>query len=142
MDIEKIHGELERLASSVKLIIQKAMDKDENLQNSDLYNDMHGDVVGLELIKFFIHEYYYYIEHGAEWTLKPPPIEAIIEWCRESGINPSNGTAYAIQTSIWKNGLLPRPFFEEAWDEVDSLLDDFADRVIEILLEDIDAVLS
>lgn len=142
MDLDKLHKELENLANTVKVIIQNSMDKYDDLQNSNIYNDMHGDVVGLDLIKFFIHEYYWYIEHGAAYKAKKPPLDAIIEWCRTAGINPSNGTAYAIQMAIFKRGLTARPFFEEAWDKVDDLFDGFADRVMEILLEDIDAELS
>ena len=44
--------------------------------------------------------------------------------------------------SIYKGGIVARPFFEESWDSIDDLFDGFADRVMEILLEDIDAELS
>ena len=137
MDINKIHKELENLASTIKVIIQNSMEKYDDLQNSNIYNDMHGDVVDLELIKFFIHEYWEVIETGATYKAKKPPLDAIIEWCRTAGINPDNGTAYAIQMAIFKRGLTARPFFEEAWDEVDDLLDDFADRVVELMLEEL-----
>lgn len=141
MDLDKLHKELENLANTIKATIRASMEKYPNLSESNIYKELKSDAVGYDLIKVLIHDYYIYIENGRRSGSFPPP-SAIAAWCKEIGIDDSNSTVYAICMSIYKGGIVARPFFDESWDEIDDLFDGFADRVMDILLEDIDAELS
>ena len=148
MNLDKLHKELENLANTIKATIRAAMERHPNikgentLKDSDIFKDLKSDAVGLDLVKVLIHDYYIFINDGSHYTTKPPPIEAILQWCKKKNIDTTNGEAWAIRQAIFKRGIAARPFFDESWDEIDDLFDDFADRVLEILLEDIDAELS
>lgn len=150
MDIEKIHRELENLANAVKATIRASMERNgvnprsnkNTLSESDLYKELQSDAIGYELIRVLIHDYYVYINDGSKYTTKPPPVEAIRNWCRESGLKSDNSVVFAIREAIFQRGIEARPFMDEAWSDVDKLFDGFADRILNILLEDIDAVLS
>lgn len=148
MDLNKLHKELENLADTIKTTIRVAMEKYPNikgentLKDSDIYNELKSDAVDLDLVKVLIHDYYIFINDGSHYTSTPPPIEAILQWCKKKGIDTTNGEAWAIREAIFQRGIAARPFFDEAWEEIDGLFDDFADKVMEILLEDIDAELS
>lgn len=144
MQIEKLHEELGLIAEQVKRVIQWSMEKNgindkigsNTLVDSHIYDDLDVSNTDLELIKVLIHDYYQYIESGMEsghWVDE----EYLLPWMADKGIPTDNDTLWHIQDSIYKYGISPRPFFEEAWEIIDDYWDDFADRIIEILLEDI-----
>lgn len=73
------------------------------------YNDDNYEVW------FDANEYYKYIEQGARWKDKRPPIAPILEWVKAKRImpQPRNGKlptqkqlAYAIRESIYKHGII------------------------------------
>jgi hypothetical protein len=85
---------------------------------------------------------------------KKPPIQAIIGWIKryrivgrdkktgkykKAGANKINQLAYAIQMSIWKNGLKPRYFIEPSIEFAQERLSAFVD---DVLVPDIMSVLD
>lgn len=151
MNIDRLYEALNELGEKVKAVVRASMEANgknnrpkasgkNTLKDSNLYKDLKTETKDVDLIEFMINDYYKYIEYGAKWDSKPPPIKAIIAWCEEKGISTENSIVYAIQMSIWKRGITARPFFESAWEEVDEIWDTFADDIVKILFEEFDFV--
>lgn len=145
MQIEKIHEELGLIAKQVKRAIQWSMEKNgENdkvrkntLVDSHIYDELNVSENDLEFIKILIHDYYQYIESGMEsghWVDE----QYLIPWMIDKGIDTDNSTLWNIQYSIWKYGISPRPFMDDAWEMVDEYWDEWADSIVEIMFEDIE----
>lgn len=145
MQIEKLHEELGLIAEQVKRVIQWSMEKNgindkirsNTLVDSHIYDDLDVSNVDLELIKVLIHDYYQYIESGMEsghWVDE----EYLIPWMADKGIPTDNDTLWHIQDSIYRYGISPRPFFDEAWEIIDDYWDNWADEIFNILTEDIE----
>ena len=62
--------------------------------------------------------------------------EYLIPWMQDKGIPTDNDTVWWIQNSIYEEGIKPRPFLDDAWAMLDDYWDEWADRIVEILLED------
>ena len=149
MQLEKIHEELGLIADQIRRIIQFSMEKnglndkinENTLIDSHIYEELKVENADLELIKVFIHDYYQYIESGmreGHWVNE----EYLIPWMVDKGIPTDNNTLYRIQWSIWKWGISPRPFMEDAWEMVDEYWGDFADGIWRNMTEDIDDYFS
>ena len=145
MQIEKIHEELGLIAEQVKRCIQYSMELNgvndkvgrNTLVDSHIYDDLDVSNVDLELIKILIHDYYEYIESGMEtghWVSE----EYLLPWMEDKGIPTDNDTLWHIQNSIYEYGISPRPFMEDAFNMIDNYWDEWADRIIEIMMEDIE----
>lgn len=145
MQIEKIHEELALIAEQIKRIIQYSMEKNgvndkimaNTLVDSHIYEDLEVKEEDEGLIKVLIHDYYQYIESGmreGHWV----DADYLIPWMIDKGIPTDNNTLYRIQWSIWKWGISPRPFLDDAWEMVDEYWNDWADQIIEIMMEDIE----
>ena len=61
----------------------------------------------------------------------------LLPWMVDKGIDTDNNTLYRIQWSIWKWGISPRPFLDDAWEMVDDYWDNWADEIYQLLMEDI-----
>lgn len=144
MQLDKLHEELGLIAEQVKRCIQASMEKngvndkinENTLIDSHIYDELDVSDVDLELIKVLINDYYQYIESGMEeghWVDE----KYLIPWMQDKGISTDNNALWHIQDSIYRFGISPRPFLDDAWAMVDDYWDDFADRIIEIMLEDI-----
>ena len=149
MQLEKIHEELGLIADQIRRIIQFSMEKnglndkvnENTLIDSHIYEELKVENADLELIKVFIHDYYQYIESGmreGHWVNE----EYLIPWMVDKGIPTDNNTLYRIQWSIWKWGISPRPFMEDAWEMLDDYWEDFADGISRNMTEDIDDYFS
>lgn len=145
MQIEKLYEELGLIAEQVKRCIQASMEKNgvndkvnrNTLIDSHIYEDLDVHVEDKELIQILIHDYYQYIESGMEaghWVDE----EYLIPWMRDKGIPCDNGEVWYIQNSIYKYGISPRPFLDDAWAMVDEYWDEWADGIFNILMEDIE----
>ena len=144
MQYDRLHEALGLLAEQVKRCIQASMEKngvndkinENTLIDSHIYDELDVSDVDLELIKVLINDYYQYIESGMEeghWVDE----EYLLPWMQDKGIPTDNNTLWHIQDSIYRFGISPRPFLDDAWAMVEDYWDDFADRIIEIMLEDI-----
>lgn len=75
-------------------------------------------------IEFIYPQYFDYVESGRRPKVRKVPINALIEWAKKRNIPTDNSTLYAIQQSIYNNGISPRPItdlfsdnLEKNWDE-------------------------
>lgn len=145
MQIDKLHEALGLLAEQAKRCFQLMMEKNgvndkinvNTLVDSHLYDEIDLDIKDLDMINILINDYVEYVEGGMEaghWV----DADYLIPWMQDKGIPIDNNTLYNIQYSIWKWGISPRPFTEDAWSMVDEYFDNFADEVIKIMIEDVD----
>jgi len=144
MQIDKLEEAFGLLAEQCKRVVQYSMEQNgvndkinvNTLIDSHLYDEIETEY-DLKMVKFMINEYYEYVESGMEaghWV----DAEYLIPWMQDKGITVDNNTVYNVQYSIYKWGISPRPFMEDAWKMIDEYFDDFANQVIQILLEDVD----
>lgn len=144
MQLDKLHEELGLIAEQVKRCIQASMEKngvndkinENTLIDSHIYDELDVSDVDLELIKVLINDYYQYIESGMEeghWVDE----EYLLPWMQDKGISTDNNALWHIQDSIYRFGISPRPFLDDAWAMVEDYWDEWADGIFDILMEDI-----
>ena len=93
--------------------------------------------------------YFQYVSSGRKRGVRKVPIRALIEYIKQYRITPRNGQtinqlAFAIQTSIYKQGINPKRYFDKIIDATadvteqvvaDELIEDIADQVMEKMTE-------
>ena len=86
------------------------------LAKAEAVIDIEGTKVKISLM---LEPYWINVEKGRGAGLTPPPVRVIAQWIKDKGISVPSGrgdippAAYAIAKSIGKNGIVPKPFFEE-----------------------------
>lgn len=58
--------------------------------------------------------YYVFIESGRKPLTKKVPIDILLKWMKRKNISTENNRVWAIQQSIYKNGIKARPFIDKA----------------------------
>jgi len=95
------------------------------LTNSDIYKTLQvratndGDLV----FDIILNDYLVYIENGRRKGAKMPPIEPIITWARKHGIPTDNSTIFLIRRAISRDGIRPRPFMANVFDDITKAWD-------------------
>ena len=93
--------------------------------------------------------YFKYDSAGRKRGVRKVPIKALLEYIKARGIVPRQGQtlnqlAFAIQTSIYKNGISPKNYFDkivnatsDVTEEVvaDELAEDIADDIMALMLK-------
>ena len=93
--------------------------------------------------------YFQYDDSGRRRGVRKVPITALIQYIKDRGIVPRGGQtinqlAFAIQTSIYRNGIGPKNYFDriektttDVTEEVvaDKLIIDIADEVVDVMLQ-------
>lgn len=77
------------------------------------------------------NDYFQYVAKGRPPKARKVPVEDLIKWMKKKGIAPSKGdynaTAFAIQQTIYRNGLKPRPFINPIIEtDLDIISEDLA----------------
>lgn len=108
------------IKADISLLIQVALDniglKDSNLlKTMKIVATNDGDL----MFDIIFNDYVYYVEHG-RGKGKRPPVDAIEKWCARHNIPTDNKTLWAIRTHIANEGLKPRPFLGQLFDEIDK----------------------
>lgn len=87
------------------------------LKNSDLINQIDYIVKG-DSVSITMPDYAKYVEQGRKPHVKRVPISALVTWIKKKRIATGsvNNLAWAIQRSIWMNGIQARPFQSDAQD--------------------------
>lgn len=75
------------------------------------------------LINLIVRDYIEYIESGRKRNSKRIPIDALAEWAKEKGISTKNEVLYAIQQSIFRDGISPRPIMDYFFDMLNKKFD-------------------
>lgn len=146
MNLDDLYDAFDEFAGQARRCIQASMEKNggndklhgyNTLIDSHIYEEIEVDVVSQELINVMVHDYIEYIESGMQpghWVNE----EYLLPWMVDKNIPTDNNTLYNIQYSIWKWGITPRPIMDDAWKMLDEYFEDFADKVIEILMTDVE----
>lgn len=110
------------------------------LSKSDLYNTLQvkatndGDLV----FDIILNDYLTYIENGRRKGAPLPPVEPIVRWAKKHGIPSDNSTIYLIRRAISRDGIAPRPFMADVFDEIGKEWDDkIADSLFEKIITDL-----
>ena len=156
MDIKKA---LQQLADGIKVEIMKGLRQHglneragfNTLLDSNLARSIQVNTNGTDMLTFSIAEYYIYVVSGRRKGARRPPIEAILKWIREKGIDTSwakteNQAAWAIAKSIQERGIKARAFiqYDEGEDVakilpfLDNFFDIWADNVFNDIMQVID----
>ena len=142
MDLNKIYNALNELAEAVKTIIKASMTDAGIDEQSHILKDLTSEVVGIDLVKVLIHDYYAYINNGSHYTQYPPPIDAIRAWCEEKLNTTDNNVIFAVREAIFKRGLKARPLVGDVESDVDELYEGFGDEVFGIFCEEVDKAMG
>lgn len=86
-------------------------------------------------IEFIYPNYFEYVENGRRPKAKRVPIDALIEWAKKHNIPTDNSTLFAIQESIYKNGIRQKPVFLDFSKELDDSWDVWAEQIFNKLSE-------
>lgn len=128
MDIEKIAKQLSALLQeAVRVAIMSVPGKRGN-SFSPSCNIVKSTTVEVDLssgliINILVPDYIKYIESGRPAHVSKVPISALNDWAIEHGIPNDNSTLYAIQQSIYNNGIAPRPIYDYINKAIDDTLD-------------------
>lgn len=128
MNEQDINKFLKELEDAYKTVMRKI-----NLASSDLvkqtkFEYKNGDII----VRMF--DYADYIDSGRKRGAKGVPIKDLIQWIQEKNISssiPVEQLAFAIQRSIQRKGIRPRPFLEKVHEEVHNLTALFVQRELE-----------
>lgn len=145
--LNDIREQLELIGAQAKRVIQYMMESDRGINDkvdfntlidSDIYNEIEVDVDDWGLIKILINDYVDAIEQGTP-RLTWVDEQDLIPWARKRGIPTDNRTMYLISLSIFKYGISPRPFMDDAFTMIDTdYWSEWADNVFNILTENLD----
>lgn len=130
---EEVYNEIAKDMLDLFLTVLKRF----NLGDSNLYNDASEDVRN-NIFSIYYNDYLEYIESGRRPKAKKVPIKDLIEWAKQKGIPTDNNTIYAIQQSIYNNGIPSRgvlEYFSRMLDE--RFYQIYADKVFEYIIQDL-----
>ena len=105
-----------------------------NLQDSSLVNSIEWQYKD----NFFIllaNDYFQWVDSGRRPRARMVPIEALISWIKKKGIQPRyggtiNSLAWAIRISIYKVGIMPRPYIDNIIGQsTDMISEDIAEKL-------------
>ena len=141
---ERIYNALRELADEAIKFIRASMEKNginnktgtNTLINSNLYNDLAFEVKD-EMVLILINDYYVYVEGGRSAGAKWPPVNAIADWAARKGLPTNNGFIYLVCRSIVEHGIAPRPFMDEAMEELEKYFDNWANDIFNKLMQGI-----
>lgn len=125
IDLKISKSLLEELELATERILQQY-----KLQGSDLYYSIEYEY-RQDKFMLIANDYFQYVAYGRKPRARKVPVEDLIKWMKRKGIAPKNGdyngTAFAIQRSIYLNGLKPRPFVNPIIEtDLDLISEDFA----------------
>lgn len=141
---ESIYKELKILSNAMRLQFRAMMDKnginsktgDNTLIDSNLYKsiDTKSD---FDTAQILINSYYVYVESGRRAGGKMPPYQAIAEWADRKLHTSDNKVIWAVMKAIQRDGIRPRPFTDEAMEAMDAFWNEWADRLFESIITDL-----
>lgn len=108
-----------------------------NLGDSDIAKEARADFEN-NIFKIYYNDYLEYVSEGRRPKAKKVPIADLVKWCKQKGIPSDNNTVYAIQQSIYNNGIPSR----DVLSYLSKLLDErfyntYADRIFDYITEDL-----
>lgn len=107
------------ILSDIELIVKTSM-LAVGLKGSNILEELKviADDNGDDLIfGIVLNDYVQWIENGRR-SGKMPPLEPIEKWCKRHGINASPSVLFAIRRMIGNEGIRPRPFLDNVFQEI------------------------
>jgi hypothetical protein len=123
----------EQIISEVQIIMQQA----DVPSQSKLINSIDVEFES-NAIRIIANDYYEYLSRGRRPLARKVPIQALLRWIRDYNIRPrgnmsTNQLAFAIQTSIYKNGIRGRKYV----DKVNRAIQDLVAEELEVQLAEV-----
>lgn len=88
-------------------------------------------------VQINIPEYTKYIESGRKRRAKKVPISIILKQLKRKNVTPSNSLAFAIQNSIYKKGIIARPFIDRAVKEAQNAITVDIQDYMDVTIQDV-----
>lgn len=122
---------LANMVSDLTLLAQRTMIENGVESNSDLVKSVEfiPSTSGLQLLA---NDYYEYVSTGRKPKARKVPIEDLIAWVKKYGIG-NNSTAWAIQQSIYINGIKGKAFA----DPIENTVADMSSEQLAELLSEV-----
>lgn len=128
------------IAQDIDTIVKQAMTA-VKLQDSNLYKELEviaDDNEGDLVFGIILNDYVEYVESGRR-SGKMPPLQPIEDWCKRHGIPTNNSVLYAIRKMIGEEGIRPRPFLDEVFQEIDKKWNnEWSDAIFDDIMKIID----
>ena len=136
--LQAIAVQLVKITRFELTVSARSLDSNRNsLSNSNLFKSIEASITddGIELLANF---YWEFIEFGRR-SGSYPPYSAIYFWAVRYRIKPRQGETLAqvvfkIQRAIFKNGIAPRPFLENAFAKSEKFINPFTDEFTEEII--------
>lgn len=106
------------------------------LIDSDLYNSIDYNVHS-NVVDIIVNHYVVYVNSGLSrgvWV----PIRALRDWAFKKGLPTDNSFVYAVQRSIYNEGIPARPVLDAFESQIDKVWSDWADNIFVELTNEID----
>lgn len=145
--IDKI---LNALKEDLKALFQGVLESDMGINdkvgvNTLVNSNLHDEVSvtnNFNVFTIFYNDYLEYIESGRKPLAKRVPIGVLVNWMRRKGISNDVKVAYAIQQSIFYEGISPRPFFPVFEDDLDRMMEQYLDKIFEGIITNLNNYFS
>ena len=124
------------LQDELYILIEYSM-KQKGLGQSDLLNKAKINISDNIFLLIF-PDYIDYVNSGRRPNAKMPPADAIINWCRQTGIPTENHTVWRIRQGIAKQGIKARPVLDMIFDLAENeWMTDWSQRVFNEIIEEL-----
>lgn len=127
------------LVDAVKAtMISKGVDKSSDLVKSIEFKQVNG------VFQMLANDYYEYVSTGRRRGARKVPIIDLVNWIKDQGIRPRRGQslnqlAFAIQTSIFRNGIKGKKYIDAVEDVVGDVAElKLGEGIEKALLEELD----
>lgn len=107
------------------------------LKNSNLHNTIATER-DFNVFTLYYNHYLEYIESGRKPFVKRVPINVIIDWMKRKNISNDVRVAWAIQQSIYYEGIKPRPIIIYFDKELDELMNEYLDKLFQAITNELD----
>lgn len=134
--IESFKDQLEKAAR--QSLISRGVEKNSDLVKTLEFKEQGG------AFSMIVNDYYQYVSTGRRPRARKVPIMDLVKWIKDEGIRPRpnqsiNQLAFAIQTSIFKNGIKGKNFIENVIETVSDVAEvQMADALEQELLNELD----
>lgn len=151
MLIQEINNDLKELLKdlipqlnnlTIQYMTRNGIESSSNLVKSVGYE---VEDTGVQLVA---NNYWFYASRGRRARTRKVPIRALIDYIKRYGIRPRRGQtinqlAFAIQTSIYKQGISPKNYAQKVIDGTADLSEEIiSEELIESISEDIIKILK
>lgn len=92
------------------------------------------------IASILVDNYIEYINSGRRKRARKVPIDKLYDWARRRNIPTDNNTLYAIQQTIYRDGIQPRPILNKLLDIFDdnSIIDNNLDKIMQAITNQLD----